>query len=137
MRWSEIDFKPSSRKVRQFALLWLLFFGLLAVSSADQGHWWACLGVASAAIVGALTGLLKPALLRPIYTGWMVLVFPVSWVVSHLMLALLFFGVFTPLALLLKLTGRDALQRRIQPGSKTYWVPLPMSTDVRRSFRPF
>ena len=137
MRWSEIEFNPSSRTLRQFAVLWLVFFGTLAVSLAIAGRWWTGLGMAATATLGASAGLLRPALLRPIFTGWMVLIFPLSWTVSHLMLAFLFFGLFTPLALFFKLIGRDALHRRIQPEQTTYWVRLPTSTDARQVFRPY
>jgi hypothetical protein len=36
--------------------------------------------------------------------------------------ALLFFGLFTPAALMLRLLGRDALSLKREPKSRTYWI---------------
>ena len=112
MQWSDIDFNPPSRTVRQFAVLWLVFFGGLAFWEAASQKPWATLGLAAIAVLGGVAGLFKPAPVRPLYAGWMVLVFPLGWAISHVLLALLFFGLFTPLALILKLGGRDPLRRR-------------------------
>jgi hypothetical protein len=137
MRWSEIDFRPTCRTVRQFAVLWLLFFGGLAVWESGNENHSVALGLAALALVGGLGGFIKPALLRPIYAGWMVLVFPLGWAVSHLMLAIIFFGLFTPLALVFRLCRRDALSLRARPGLATYWTSKPAAENVSRYFRPY
>jgi hypothetical protein len=54
-----------------------------------------------------------------------------------LVLGLMYFGVITPVALLFRLLGRDALQRRFQPQTDTYWRPKPGATDVHSYFRQF
>ena len=74
--------------------------------------------------------------MRPVFVGWMMLAFPLSWLVSHIALAIVFYGFFTPLALVFRLSGRDplALKRR---NTESYWQPRPQATDVRRYFRQF
>ena len=89
-----------------------------------------------AVAVGVL-GLARPAAIRPVFVGWMVLAFPIGWAVSNLLLAAVFYGLFTPLAVLFRLLGRDALALRARPGAATYWVPRPAPADVRRYFRQF
>ena len=138
MYWSDIPMHPSSRTLRQFAGLWLLFFGMLA---AWQGLVrdnlllaWVLMGLAGT--VGPL-GLVWPGLLRWIYVGWMIAVFPIGWVVSRVVLAVLFYGVFTPIGLVFRLAGRDPLHRRRPAGRTTYWTPKPMATDPCAYFRQF
>lgn len=137
MQWSDIAFAPPARMLRQFAGLWILFFGGLAcwqgiVSGNTTLAWvFAVLAVS----IGPL-GLWKPQAVRPIFVTWMVLAFPVGWVVSRLTLACLFYGLFTPISLLFKLTGRDVLARSPRPGQATYWAPKTMSSDLRSYFRP-
>src|SRR3954454_12205036 len=122
MSWSQLDFRPSARTVRQFAALWLLFFTGLAIWQWTMlDNLVGCYWLAAIALVGGTVGLLRPALLRPTYVGWMIMVFPVGWVVSHALLAILFFGLVTPFALLFKLIGRDALRLRAQPEQPSYW----------------
>ena len=65
----------------------------------------------------------------------MILTYPIGWLVTRILLVLLFHGMFTPLALLFRLIGRDALTRRRRPDRPSYWIPKPGATDVRRYFR--
>jgi hypothetical protein len=138
MQWSDISFAPSTRTLRQFAATALVFLGGLA---AWQGwmHQRTELAIALAvlaATVGVL-GLVKPAAIRPVYVGCMILTFPIGWIVSRLLLAVVFYGIFTPLGLLFRLLGRDALGIRPQPEAPSYWLPKPAVTDRRRYFRQF
>jgi hypothetical protein len=138
MRWSDIQFNPSRKTLRQFAWLWLFFFGGLALWHAlARRH----IGIASilavAALTVALTGLTRPEWLRFIYVGWMVLAFPIGWSISQVVLAAMFFGLFTPIGLVFQLLGRDPLYRTRRSEVETYWVPKPMPSDVRRYFKQF
>ena len=55
----------------------------------------------------------------------------------HLILAAVYFLMFTPLALIFKLIGRDALQRRLDPRSNTYWQIRATRTDPAAYYRQF
>jgi hypothetical protein len=63
--------------------------------------------------------------------------FPIGWTGSRLLLACLYYGIFTPVGLIFKLIGRDALARRSRPGQLTYWESKPMSADMRSYLRQF
>ena len=138
MRWSDIPFDPPRTTLRQFAGLWLVFFGGMALWQAlVRGH----TGLASILAVLALTigplGLARPDWVRWIYVGWMVLAFPIGWTVSQVMLALMFFGLFTPIGLIFRLLGRDPLHRTRRPELNSYWAPKPAPADLRRYFKQF
>ena len=140
----EIDWKPDASKLRQFALTWLVGFGVIGLIVAwrvgaltGSGRWVApvvlwCLG----ASVGLL-GLAAPAAVRPIYMFWMALALPIGWVVSHVILAVVYFGVFTPVALVFRLIGRDALQRRFDPAAPSYWVARDASASSENYLNQF
>ena len=138
MRWSDLPVNPSRRMLRQFAGLWMLFFGALSVWN------WTTLDrptVAAAFLVMALTvgpaGLLFPAELRPIFVAWLVLAFPIGWLISKVFLALMFWGVLTPIGMLFRLAGRDLLQRRRPAEATTYWKPKPQAQGLGSYFREF
>jgi hypothetical protein len=138
MRWSDIEFYPPARKLRQFAVLWILFFGGLgAIEGLARGRvaLGLCLGLAAAVVGGA--GLAAPRLIQPIYAGWMALAWPVGWVVSHVVLGLLYYGLFTPLAVLFRVIGRDTLKRRRKPTVSTYYVPKRTPSDPATYFRQY
>lgn len=138
MQWSDISFSPPARTLRQFAGLWIVFFGGLACWRAfgrEQVTLGIVLGVA-AVVVGA-AGLVRPQLVRPIFVGWMIVAFPIGWTVSRVLLAAVFYGVFTPVGLVFRLMGRDVLHLRFAPNRDSYWTPKPATTDLRRYFRQF
>jgi len=43
-------------------------------------------------------------------------------VVSPIALGIMFFCVLTPTAVLIRMTGRDAMKRRFDPAASTYWI---------------
>jgi hypothetical protein len=138
MHWSDLDFDPPERKLRQFAGLWLVFFAGLACWQGFGMHRAAvAIGLALAAVTLGPLGLLNPRLIRPVYIAWMVLAFPIGWLVSRLVLALLFFAVFTPVALAFGLLGRDALTRSLRPDRASYWDPKPAPAGPSSYFRQF
>jgi hypothetical protein len=138
MLWTDIPFDPPRATLRQFAGLCLVIFGGMALWEAlVRGH----TGLASIFAFLALTigplGLARPEHIRWIYVGWMVLAFPIGWTVSHVLLVVIFYGLFTPIGLIFKLLGRDPLHRARRPELKSYWEPKPTPVDLRRYFRQF
>jgi hypothetical protein len=137
MQWSDVTKAPSPKTLRQFAGLCLVVFGGLAAWRLWQGH-----ADARAAVLGALavglgvTGLIRPTAVRLVFTGWMIAAFPIGWLVSRVVLALLFYAVFTPVALVFRLAQRDVLHRRRQART-SYWTPKAGPADVREYFRQF
>jgi hypothetical protein len=125
---------PGDQRLRQFAALWLLLSsGLLVHSIWGLGdfRYLAVFAAVSAVLIGVI-GLFKPQLLRPIYVGWMIAVFPIGWTVSRFVLAILFYGVFTPIGLLFRMIGRDALLLKLKPEADSYWIPKDSPGDAGR-----
>ena len=138
MRWSDISFDPSQRTLRQFAWLWLVFFGGMALWQAlvKERITLGLILAALAVIIGSL-GLTRPEWVRFLYVGWMILAFPIGWTVSQVMLAVIFYGLFTPFGLVFRAIGRDPLRRTRQSNRESYWEPKPMPTDLKRYFKQF
>lgn len=134
----EINRDPSRRELRWFGPLFLLFWGILGTVL------WLQFEARTAAVVtwiaGGLVGALflaVPRLRRPIYLGWTLASYPIGWVISHLVLAIVYYGVVTPVGIALRLSGRDALRRRPDPGASTYWLERRPADGTRRYFRQF
>jgi hypothetical protein len=137
MKWSDIPFNPPRKALRQFAGLWLVFFLALAAVKGWHGHRQAGLALAALAVLAGVPGLIRPALVRWVFVGWMVLAFPIGWLVSQLALAVLFYGIFTPVGLWFRLRGRDPLGRRSPPKPDSYWTEKRTPEDLRRYFRQY
>jgi hypothetical protein len=137
MTWSDIPRNPSRTTLRQFAGLWLVFFGglgcrhLLGQDPSPAG--WLLVALA---LLAGLPGLIRPRLMRPLFVGWMIAVFPVGWMISRLVLGAIFYGVFTPLGLWFRFRGRDPL--RLKRGAATsYWMPKPTPAGAASYYHQF
>lgn len=70
-----------------------------------------------------LLGLAAPAVLRPLYRVWMGLALVLGFVMTRVLLTLVFVFAVIPTGLLLRLFGKDPLDRRWQPDAPSYWIP--------------
>jgi hypothetical protein len=134
----EIDKDPAPSTLRWFGVVVLAFFCLVAAIAWWQGASlrvvvWLC----GAGTAIALLYYLLPPLRRPLYLGWMYLVYPIGWTVSHVLLALVFYGVITPIGLALRLFGRDPMRRKWDSSRVSYWIPKKPTEKASRYFRQF
>ena len=67
-------------------------------------------------------GAIAPMVLKLIYVAWMKFAFVLGWVNSRILLSIIFFVFFTPMALIQRVFGRDALHQRMDKGTDSYWI---------------
>ena len=70
----------------------------------------------------ALAAAIPSALGYP-YRVWMLISHVVGWINTRVVLSLVFYFVFTPVALVMRLIGRDTMQRKFEPDAATYRIP--------------
>jgi hypothetical protein len=133
-----IDRNPPQEQLRSFGVLLAIFvpvFGALI--------WWRTGRPVAATWIWAIGGVLTalywiiPPLRRLVFVGWMIAVFPIGWTVSHLMMGLIYYGVITPIGLIMRASGRDPLFRSFDRSARTYWTPHTRTDDIRRYFRQY
>jgi len=73
--------------------------------------------------LGILLGLALPRWLRPVERVWMKVARVMGWVMTRVILTLVFFLVFTPIGLGMRLFGRDPLSLSIDRRAASYWIP--------------
>ena len=129
------EVKPSSD--RNFGLVMAAFFSLVALwplVRAESVRWWAL----GAALVFVLLTLLWRAPLAPLNKMWMKLGALLYLIVSPIVMALLFYLTVTPLALLMRVLGKDPLRLRRDPNAASYWIertpPGPMPESMKNQF---
>jgi len=67
-------------------------------------------------------GIVFPEALKGIYKGWMGIAFTLGWLVSGILLILLFFFVLTPIGLIARLAGKEFLDIKPKEEQNTYWI---------------
>ncbi|MDD4899090.1 MAG: SxtJ family membrane protein [Candidatus Omnitrophica bacterium] len=90
------------------------------------------------AAVFLFLGFFLPAFLKPVYIAWMKLAFILGWINTRLILILLFYLVFFPVSLILRISGKDPLELKIEENKDTYWKkreqPLSGKEHFKRQF---
>ena len=135
----QINTNPTRRELNQFGFIWLgflAFFGVIAYfkfGSPLVARWlWV------AAVVVPILGWLVPAFMRLVFLGMSYLAWPIGFVVSHVVLAVVYYLVLTPIGLLTRLFGYDSMKRKFDPEAKSYWIERRReAVDTKRYFRQF
>jgi ABC-type uncharacterized transport system permease subunit len=134
----EINKNPSRRELLVFGgllALFVAFVGLMFRFKFGAPAGARVVWIAGAALVALYFAV--PPLRRPLYVGWLYAAYPIGFVVSHVILAAIYYLVFTPVGLLLRALGKDPMQRAFDRQAKSYWVEHDPHTDTRRYLRQF
>ncbi len=134
----DVNWNPSRKELKVFSLLLIVFFAIVAGLAYRKGASVQTVGLISAggAVVG-IAGFFWPAFIRIVYVVWMTAVFPIGFVVSNVVLAVVFYGVVWPIGILTRISGRNSLQLGFDSDAKTYWNVRPPTRDPRRYFRQY
>ena len=112
----------TKKTLRQFGLMVggiFLFIGLWPwVWRHETVRLWAV--VPGTLLIAA--GAVIPSLLREIYKGWMFLGHILGWINTRIILGVLFYGIVTPMGVVMRLAGRDPMRRSFDPDAQTYRV---------------
>ena len=128
----------SPRELRIFGALLAGFGSLIAALVLYRTGSWTAAG-----IIGGVTFLIcafyyaVPGVRPVVFSAWMGVFYPIGWLISHAMLAGIYYLVITPIALIGRLFGRDPLRLKRDSSASTYWVPLPGEEKTSRYFQQF
>ena len=64
--------------------------------------------------------LIAPKILKPVYIVWMIFAVIIGWVMTRLILSILFYTVITGIAILTRIIGKDFLNLKIN-NKESYW----------------
>lgn len=80
-----------------------------------------------------------PPLFRFIFSKWVAFSIIIGYFISRILLTLIFFIVITPTGLIMKLLGKDPMDRKLDPQAPTYWVKheTPAECTVERYEKQF
>ncbi|MDP6437732.1 MAG: SxtJ family membrane protein [Gammaproteobacteria bacterium] len=128
---------------RDFALITsaivVVLFGILIPyfffepeSLADYPRWpWILL-----VILGGW-GLVAPMTLKYVYKGWMMFgLFMGTYIMTPLIMFIVFFAIFMPMGLIMRLFGKDLLAVQLDDGTESYRVPSARP-PVKNLEKPF
>lgn len=123
-----VEREPTSRDL---TILALLFLGILSVIGAykffwkgsDSWYYWVGAGV-------VLAGLrLIPPVFRQLYGLWLRFSVILGYFVSRIILVITFFIAVLPIGILMRILGKDPMERKLDPQAPTYWIKRDEQED--------
>lgn len=122
-----------NRDIRKFGLIAFLFFGCLCAAGL-----WAkkplpvyLFGALSLLGIGFMA---VPGPLRPVYSAWLKIAHIIGRIVTTLVMAIAYYLVMTPSALIKRVFGGRPLPVRPDENASSYWVPRDEPAQPRDRF---
>ena len=72
-------------------------------------------------IILCVTSLILPVILQPFYFVWMTFAVIMGWIMTRVILSLVFYGIITPIGLFSRLVGKEFLNLKLNKTENTYW----------------
>jgi hypothetical protein len=142
--FAEVNWNPGTAARRSFARSLLIGFPVLAVlflgfGFLRTGTWNLQLPLLIGGI-GAAAGLVFlaiPAIAKPFYIAWYAAACSIGFVVSNVLMASVFYVLFTGTGLVVRLLGRRSLETKLDRSAATYWIDAGPPPEPGRYFRQF
>lgn len=108
---------------RSFGFTFAVVFALLAAFS----YWHRGAGTTfyvtiAVSAVFAIIALMAPRILRPLNLVWLKFGLLLHKVVNPVIMGILFFGIFTPMGVVMRMFGVDFLRTKRKPAMGSYWI---------------
>jgi hypothetical protein len=120
------------RDLRIFGLIWSLIFAFLAHKSGKFPNLSALISLGF-----LLTAVIRPQLFSQIkiYQNWIKIGDFLGKINGFLISCILFYGIFTPTALVLKLLKKDPLHKKLNPSANSYFIDRKIQpNDMKNQF---
>lgn len=142
-----LNFDPDEKTLRHFGYIALVGFGLLGLSAwTESVMFGAGLGSArtpvaysllSLAAISLLFSLVAPSLNKGIFVLLSVVTYPIGFVMSYVIMGILFFLVIAPIALVMRLVGFDPLKRAYDKKAASYYSATRAGRSKESYFKQY
>ena len=128
MKLVELNWNPTNRQLRQFAIICLFALPLAGWLGGGSRQ-----AIGFLAIIGftlAIAGVILPKAVTPVFLALTIVATPIGMVVGELAMLLIYFGVFLPIRGVFCLVNHDALQLKLDRNKDTYWQVKSRPTSL-------
>jgi hypothetical protein len=115
------NIKSEKKDLRNFGLVMCTALAILGGALWYKGKDTYTIFLSIAAAFGVL-GLVLPSLLRPLQKAWMVFAVIMGFIMTRLILSLLFYVVFTAIGGIARLFGKQFLNLKMDRSQTSYWI---------------
>jgi len=129
--------KYTEKELRDFGLIMagmlILMFGFVLpwIFSYSMPYW-----PFIAAVVFAVTALVRPVLLGPVNSVWLKISDVLGWINTRLVMGVMFFLLIAPIGLIMRLFGKDTLGNKLSEEQTSYRI-ITKVRDKKHLEKPF
>ncbi len=113
-----------SKEFRKFGLtigVFLILLGLIFIRYSPEYYQ----SVLYTGIGFLCFGLILPSILRPFFVVWMTIAALLGYIMTRIILSIIYFLIFTPVSIFFRITGKKLLESNINPEVTSYWKVRP------------
>lgn len=113
--------KIKKSDLRTFGLIWagiFLVIGIYPLLDNENLRIWSVV----ISLLFIAVSFIKPVIMTTFYKKWVLFGAVIGGIVSKVIMFILYFGLFTPVSLVLKIMGKDLLNKKVDKSVNSYWV---------------
>ena len=121
------------KDLRQFGLVLALILAVFAFLHFRKGHEHAYLWFAGFSAASLAAGVFFPGALAPVFRVFTKVAHALGWFNTRVILIVVYYCLLTPIGLVMRLFGKDLLDKRMTRHEKTYWRKRPVLSPAKES----
>jgi hypothetical protein len=81
-----------------------------------------------------IPGLILPSVLKPVYKVWMALSVVMGFIMTKVIMVIIFYLIVTPIGLIASITGKEFLDMKIDKSAESYWIVREKTQKVKADY---
>ncbi len=121
----------SGKELKKFGLLVGSVFVVLSGIGIYRG--WSAVGTGVLLLAGVVLfscGMFLPESLKQAYRIWMAVAFAIGWLISRMILSILFYFVLTPVGFIARIFDKEFLDTDFRKKRESYWIPKTANKKI-------
>ena len=86
------------------------------------------------AAVFFIAGFILPSALKPVYKVWMALSVVMGFIMTRVIMIIIFYLIVTPVGLIASMSGKKFLDMKIDKSAKSYWIAREKVQKVKSDY---
>ena len=127
--------KNKTSSDRSFGIVFALVFLFLSVLQVFAARLELAAVLVAFSIIFILLALFYPTVLHPLNKVWTAFGFLLHKITNPIIMGFIFFFVCTPTGILMKLCGKDPLNRTFDPSTESYWIKRELNRTHEESMK--
>ena len=117
-----MEINLDKKQIRTFGLGLAVILTVFALWNYYKGHMTTSVILLTLGTTSASSAILFQPVIKPVYIVFMKISHVLGWINTRILLGLIFYVVITPIGFVIKIFGKDLLDRKIEPDKQSYWI---------------